>query len=153
MRISRPNAKAFLKSLKFQLYIALCLGIVTSWQDESSHAQVIFTTPSQRTTQQMTEPIQVTGVKLRQTRKGFEVHLVTKSGQLAVPKPNFEGGNIIVLEIPNAVMALPDGKFFDATQPASGILAVSVLQVEGNRIEVRVKGEKGIPNMYLISGN
>ncbi len=89
-------------------------------------------------------PIQVTGVRLNQTTQGIEVILQTADGQ-ALQSTTREEGNTFVAEIPNAILALPDGKEFRADNPSEGIINVTVIQIADSTIRVNVTGKDAVP--------
>jgi iron complex outermembrane recepter protein len=84
--------------------------------------------------------VQVTGVRINPTSNGVEVILETKDG-IALQAQTRKEGNTIIAEIPNAVLALPDGKNFQAEKPSPGITAIAIVQLEGNRIQIDITGE------------
>ena len=93
---------------------------------------------------------QVTGVQINQTDAGIEVILETSEDVVLQSETRIEA-NTFIAEIPNAVLTLPDGKEFQATNPATGIQSVMVTQGENNRLEVRVIGETVVPVVDLQS--
>lgn len=92
---------------------------------------------------------QVTGVKLNPTDKGLQVILVTPKGQklrsLIAPE-----GNNLVIDVPNAVLALPDKQEFTATNPTAEIAQVKVTPLSANSIRVTITGAKQAPNAEVI---
>jgi iron complex outermembrane receptor protein len=88
--------------------------------------------------------ISITGVKLKPTETGLEVLLETATGVILQPVTRNEG-NTLVVELADAVLELPEGKPFQAENPVAGITAVTVTQVNGDRIQVRITGAAAIP--------
>jgi iron complex outermembrane recepter protein len=86
----------------------------------------------------------ITGVKLNLTATGLEVFLETTSGDVLQPTTRNEG-NTLIAEIDNTLLKLPEGEPFQAENPVAGITAVTVTQVDTNRIQVRITGEAAIP--------
>jgi iron complex outermembrane receptor protein len=94
-----------------------------------------------------TEDVQVTGIRLNPTAAGLEIILDTQDDQaLAVDAiPFTPEGNALIAEIPNAVLALPKGKSFQAVNPTADIAQVSVEQRTTNSILIRVAGNTAPP--------
>ncbi|MBW4551776.1 MAG: TonB-dependent siderophore receptor [Aphanocapsa sp. GSE-SYN-MK-11-07L] len=90
--------------------------------------------------------VQVTSVKLEQTESGLEIELETAEGKpLQVDATKFRAeGNSLIAEIPNAILALPEGQAFTAENPTADITTVQVVQ-EGSQIRVRVVGKEALP--------
>jgi iron complex outermembrane receptor protein len=90
--------------------------------------------------------VQVTGVKLERSETGLDIVLETAAGkplQVDATKFRREGNNLIA-EIPNAVLALPQGQTFVADNPTADIARVQVVQRSGN-IRVSVAGNNALP--------
>jgi iron complex outermembrane receptor protein len=58
-------------------------------------------------------------------------------------------GNALVLEIPNAALALPEGGPFEQFGPAPGIALVSVTNEPGDRVRVAITGGDGPPSVSV----
>jgi iron complex outermembrane receptor protein len=91
--------------------------------------------------------IQVTGVVVNAAATGLEITLET-SEPLEAPTPSVVG-NALIADIPNAVLALPEGEEFQATNPAEGIALVSVTRLPNNRVRVAVTGVDAPPTASL----
>ncbi|WP_143845476.1 TonB-dependent siderophore receptor [Nostoc sp. T09] len=94
----------------------------------------------------------VTGVKVNSTDKGIEVILESANAEALKPVNNNQG-NSFIADIPNAVLALPNGGNFTQNNPAPGIVSVSVTQANTNTLRVTVIGEGGLPNTELFDGD
>ncbi len=94
----------------------------------------------------------VTGVKVNSTDKGIEVILESANAE-ALKTVNNNQGNSFIADIPNAVLALPEGKPFNLNNPAPGIVSVSVTQASANVIRVTVTGEGGLPSAELFDSD
>jgi len=94
------------------------------------------------------EVVQVTGVQVNPTNKGVEVILQTTQGKALQPV-TLTLGRSYIANVPNAVLALPQGGEFRQDNPASGITRVSVTQTAANSIRVTVTGEAGVPTSEL----
>ncbi|WP_414527693.1 TonB-dependent siderophore receptor [Nodularia chucula] len=96
--------------------------------------------------------IQVTGVKLGQTDKELEVILETTGSDQLQPVSKSEGNNFIV-DIPNSQLNLPSGSEFRQENPADGITAVTVTNIDANTIRVIVTGETSLPKVELFDSD
>jgi iron complex outermembrane receptor protein len=84
---------------------------------------------------------QITGVNLNATADGIAIVLET-SGELT-PTTSVVG-NALIVDIPNAVLALPEGNEFQAANPAEGIALVSITP-RGDGIRVAITGSEAPP--------
>lgn len=88
---------------------------------------------------------QVTAVQLNQTESGFNVVLATATGE----RPQIftsKQGNVLVADIINTQLRLPQGNSFRQDNPAPGIASVIVTQVSPNSIRMVVAGITNPPN-------
>lgn len=115
--------------------------------------QPVFTTVREWLAQDaQPNPIQITEVRLNPTEQGLEVILETVDGGLPAPAPT-TAGNKTIVEIPNAVLALPDGQGFQSSDPEDGIASVSVTQLNETTVRVVVAGtEKAAAVQVRSSG-
>jgi iron complex outermembrane recepter protein len=102
--------------------------------------------------------VQVNGVRVVPTVDGLEVILETSAGVLSAPIAASDSppdGNTEpttwIADIPNAVLALPDGRPFEANDPADGITAVNLTQKDATTIRVTVTGVDGAPTATVKS--
>ncbi|BAY67835.1 TonB-dependent siderophore receptor [Anabaena sp. FACHB-709] len=93
--------------------------------------------------------VQVTGVKVTNTDKGIEVTLESSKPEALRPVIKSAENNYIA-DVPNAVLALPEGKEFSIANPVSGIVSVIVTQADANTVRVTVTGETGLPTAELF---
>jgi len=84
---------------------------------------------------------QITDVRLDATADGIELVLET-SAELTTSSSVV--GNALIVDIPNAVLALPDGEEFQAASPAEGIALVSVTSL-GDGVRVAITGSEAPP--------
>jgi iron complex outermembrane recepter protein len=102
---------------------------------------------------------QVVGVKLQPTASGLVVILETDTAAAVLEATTTSAGNTLTAELMNVVLSLPNGLAFEADNPAAGISAVTVTQLDGNgqsstrgsRIQVQVIGENSPPNVEVRS--
>jgi iron complex outermembrane recepter protein len=96
--------------------------------------------------------VQVTGVKLERTESGLEIILETADGKpLQVDANQFRTeGDSLIADIPNAVLALPEGQPFIANNPTEEIAMVQVGQQDVSSIRVSVTGNDGLPTEEVI---
>lgn len=83
--------------------------------------------------------VPITGIRLSATDAGVEVILETADGQLSEPSTSVVD-NTLIVEIPNAVLALPDSNEFQQTNPAEGITLISINNLMNNRARVAITG-------------
>lgn len=96
-----------------------------------------------------TSIVKITDVKVNSTDKGIEVILSTANAKSLQPVGKNQGNSLIV-DIPNAVLALTDEKDFQVENPAEGITSVSLTQVDENNIRLTVMGKSGVPKVELF---
>ncbi|WP_410503798.1 TonB-dependent receptor plug domain-containing protein [Leptolyngbya sp. 7M] len=88
---------------------------------------------------------QVISIQLNGTETGLELVLETAEGQLTDPVTSVVG-NALIADIPNAVLALPDGEEeFQQANPIEGIALVSVTSLPDNRVRVAITGVDAPP--------
>lgn len=87
--------------------------------------------------------VQITGVQINPTETGFEIRLETASTQPPAITTSVVG-NALIADIPNAVLALPEGDEFQAANPVEGIALVTVTP-RGTGVRVAVTGVDGPP--------
>ncbi|MBW4549537.1 MAG: TonB-dependent siderophore receptor [Aphanocapsa sp. GSE-SYN-MK-11-07L] len=102
--------------------------------------------------QEPSAAIQVTAVKLNRTETELEIILETADGKaLQVDASKFiTENNALIAEIPNAVLALPDGQAFQADNPASDITKISIEQQSPSNIRITVSGDKTLPKTDVV---
>ncbi|MEO0842892.1 MAG: TonB-dependent siderophore receptor, partial [Cyanobacteria bacterium J06643_5] len=96
-----------------------------------------------------TSIVKITDVKINSTDKGIELILETANAKSLQPVGKNQG-NSLIADIPNAVLALTDGKDFQVKNPVEGITSVSLTQVDENNIRLTVMGESGVPKVVLF---
>ncbi|NJK51695.1 MAG: TonB-dependent siderophore receptor [Leptolyngbyaceae cyanobacterium SU_3_3] len=91
--------------------------------------------------------VQVTNVKLEPTATGLDIVLETAEGKpLQVDATKFRReGNSLIADIPNAVLALPQGQPFVTDNPTADIATVQVVQQDAGNIRVSVAGNNALP--------
>jgi iron complex outermembrane receptor protein len=94
-----------------------------------------------------TTPVQVTDIKIERTETGIDITLETADGKpLQVDANQFRTeGNILIADLPNAVLALPDRQPFQATNPTADITQVRVEQATVNSIRITIFGDNAPP--------
>ena len=88
--------------------------------------------------------VQIIDVRVEETEAGLQIVLETAEGELAAPTPQTVG-NALIADIPNAVLALPEGDLFEAFGPAEGIALVSVTNEPGDQVRVAITGTDAPP--------
>ncbi|MEO0517530.1 MAG: TonB-dependent siderophore receptor [Cyanobacteria bacterium P01_A01_bin.116] len=86
---------------------------------------------------------EITGVQVNVTDTGFELMLETDG---TLPEPfTSTTGNALIIEIPNVVLALPEGEPFQQFSPVEGIALVQVSNVAGDSVEIAITGADAPP--------
>ncbi len=94
---------------------------------------------------------QITAVRIETTEAGLQLVLETAEGrELATPVTQTVG-NALIADIPNAVLALPEGGAFEQFAPAEDIALVSVTNEPGNRVRVAITGTDAPPVAQISS--
>ncbi|MBF2026674.1 MAG: TonB-dependent siderophore receptor [Oscillatoriales cyanobacterium C42_A2020_001] len=91
--------------------------------------------------------VRVTNVKIDRTDSGIDITLETADGKpLTVDASKFRvEGNSLIVDIPNAVLALPDAKPFEVANPTTDITAIRVIQQDANSIRISIVGTEAAP--------
>jgi iron complex outermembrane receptor protein len=76
------------------------------------------------------------------------VVLETSEGELSALATETVG-NALIAEIPNAVLAVPEGDSFEQFDPAEGIALVSVTGLPGDRVRVSITGTDTPPEAQV----
>ncbi|AFZ31254.1 type II and III secretion system protein [Gloeocapsa sp. PCC 7428] len=95
---------------------------------------------------------QVTAVRLNPTNRGLNVILETAAGD----RPQIftsSRGNALVADIINTQLRLPQGNSFRQDNPAPGITAVSVTQLDRNSVRLVVVGSTSTPTSQPAAKN
>ena len=103
--------------------------------------------PSRASRIAQVEPIEITRIQVEETATGFTLQLVTE-GELTTPATSITG-NAVIVDIPNAVLQLPDGDEFLASNPADGIVLVNVTNLPDNRVQIAITGADAAPNLEI----
>jgi len=88
--------------------------------------------------------VQITGVRLEPTETGLSIVLETPEGDLPTPTTQTVG-NALTADIPNAVLALPEGEMFEQFGPVEGIALVSVMNLPDGGVRVSITGTDAPP--------
>ena len=120
---------------------------------EASHTPVRPSPPPAVTVEEWLTQIaqadiaQITAVEITATENGASVNLVATA---ALPEPETSVvGNALIVDIPNAVLALPEGREFQQANPAAGIALLSVTELPNNRVRVSITGADAVPEVTL----
>ncbi|MEM9503920.1 MAG: TonB-dependent receptor plug domain-containing protein, partial [Cyanobacteria bacterium P01_E01_bin.43] len=92
--------------------------------------------------------VQIIGVRLDETAAGLQIILETAEGELTAPTTTVSG-NALIAEIPNAVLALPEGGEFQQFEPAGGIALVQITELPDDRVQVVITGTDAAPVVEL----
>ncbi|MBD2314383.1 TonB-dependent receptor [Desertifilum sp. FACHB-1129] len=91
---------------------------------------------------------QITNIQLNPTAQGVEMVLETLNLPLASPIVSVVD-NTLIIEIPDAALALPGGSEFRAERPAPGIVAIEATPSTGNGVQIRLIGETSAPTVQV----
>lgn len=94
--------------------------------------------------------IRVTGVELYETDTGLELVFTTPDAQSLKPTTTTVG-NVVVTDIPNVVLEIPDSKEFRFEKPTAGITLVTVTNLGGDRIRVEITGQDAPPKTAVTT--
>ena len=119
----------------------------------TSAQQLLVQLPTPQTTPAPTIT-QITGVKANPTEKGVEVILQTTQGE-KLQLINRSAGNNFITDIPNTQLSLPSGEGFTfrSEKPFTGIIEITVTNIDANTVRVTVVGEKALPTVELFDDN
>ena len=92
--------------------------------------------------------VQITEVRVETNETGLQVILETAEEDLAAPAIEAVG-NALIVEIPNAVLALTDGDAFEQFGPTEGIALVSVTNLPDGRVRVSITGTDAPPQAQV----
>ncbi|MEL6929141.1 MAG: TonB-dependent hemoglobin/transferrin/lactoferrin family receptor, partial [Cyanobacteria bacterium J06600_6] len=92
---------------------------------------------------------EVTRIEVQETDGKLEVILKTVTGQKLVPLMMPDGNNL-VLEIPDAILALPEGEPWSKLNPLPGITRVTAQQLDETMIRIAIAGEKATPTAKVV---
>lgn len=130
---------------------------MSRWVDESNHSIHLSTHPSLHSSTpqpattvadwlaQINEfSVQITEVRLNPTDTGLEVVIATREGD----QPTFTTsviGNALIIDIPNATLALPGGESFQAVNPVEGVAFLDVTSLGAPGVRVAITGTDAPP--------
>lgn len=97
------------------------------------------------------EVVEITGIQLEETAAGVSLRL-EMDGVLADPEP-VVNGNAAIADIPNAVLSLPGGGDFFASNPAEGIALVNVTNLPDNQVRIAITGTDAPPVVTISPGS
>lgn len=158
LMLSEP-ASAQTKQIEKQIYIDKQKTSVEKKTEKSisnilqlNKIQLPKTSASYLLTQENTTPaiVQITGVRLQQVNNNLEVVLETSQGNLLQPTTKVDG-NTLIADIQNAVLSLPTGGDFQTSNPIEGIASVTVSQLNGNQVVLRITGVDTAPTVRFAN--
>ncbi len=94
--------------------------------------------------------VEITTVQVEDAADGFRLQLATTS-QLATPATSVSG-NIVTVNIANAILKLPDGENFVANAPATGIASVNIINLPDNQVRITITGTDAPPTLTVNAG-
>ncbi|NEQ20894.1 MAG: TonB-dependent siderophore receptor [Microcoleus sp. SIO2G3] len=109
-----------------------------------SEAESAATTVDEWLTQiAQAEIVEITNIQLEETADGFMLRLES-IGELVASEPLITG-NAAIANIPNAVLRLPDGDEFFASNPTEGIALINVTNLPNNQVQIAITGTDAPP--------
>lgn len=93
---------------------------------------------------------QITGINLKPVDNGVSLKLKTSSSK----RPQVfttKRGNVLVADIINSQLKLPEGNSFTQENPAPGIALVTINQLDANSIRILVTGTENVPNSLPVT--
>ena len=135
-----------------RLFLRICATGLTAFSLLSSaHASAQPLDPESSVAQPITSPIaqsssltEITNIQLEPTETGVDVILETDNGPLLLPSPTVDG-NSLVIDVPNARLALPDIETFEDDNLATGITLINVSQLGTEQVRILVVGTETAP--------
>ena len=119
------------------------VGILESRGEEVQERQPA-TTVAEWMAQVEASRLRITGVQIQETEAGLEIVLETANGELADLRMQ-RVDNAAIADIPNAVLAWPDGDSFEQFDPAAGMTLVSVTNETDGHVRITITGTDVAP--------
>ncbi|WP_439343044.1 TonB-dependent receptor plug domain-containing protein [Vacuolonema iberomarrocanum] len=98
--------------------------------------------------------VTITGVRVDETEADLQIVLDTAGGELSAPSTQTVG-NALIVEIPNAVLDLPESELFEQFDSATGIALIRVTNMLNGRVQVSITGTDAPPQaeVSIEAGN
>ncbi|NEQ80729.1 MAG: AMIN domain-containing protein, partial [Moorea sp. SIO2I5] len=101
-------------------------------------------------TQPVVAASQVSAIRFNQQGNELELKLETKGGNERPQIFAVNQGNVLVADLVNTQLSLPQGTNFRETNPLPNISAVAVKELDDNRVRVTIRGTDKLPISSLI---
>ncbi|EGJ29722.1 MULTISPECIES: type IV pilus secretin family protein [Moorena] len=101
-------------------------------------------------TQPVVAASQVSAIRFNQQGSELELKLETKGGNERPQIFAVNQGNVLVADLVNTQLSLPQGTNFRQTNPLPNISAVAVKELDDNRVRVTIRGTDKLPISSLI---
>jgi iron complex outermembrane receptor protein len=118
--------------------------LATNIRSSASPEQPPATTVTDWLAQIEASLVQITDVRIDSAASGLSILLETTGGELTSPTTKVDG-NALIVTVPNAVLALPNGGDFEEFTPAEGVALVSLTNRSGNQVQVVITGTDAPP--------
>ena len=92
--------------------------------------------------------VQITDIQLNPTETGVDIILVTESGMLPVPQTTTVG-NALIVEIPNATLALSGDDELQVFDPVEGIVLIQAVTLAGQIVQLSITGTDALPGLEV----
>jgi len=99
---------------------------------------------------QTIEIIEINDIQIKENEAGLEIVLVTEAETFpALQRETL--GNTLIVEIPNAVLRLPEDQEFLVRTPIEGIALVKASNLSNNRVQINISGIDALPTVNQIT--
>jgi iron complex outermembrane receptor protein len=95
-------------------------------------------------------PVTVTGVRLEPAATGIEI--ILEAGGAIAPSSFQTTGNALIVDIPSATLALPEGQGFQQASPTADIAFISVTQLSDDQVRLAITGVDAPPKAEVQPG-
>jgi len=95
------------------------------------------------------EIVEIRGIKLEPSETGLQIIIETESLSTLQPLI-YTQENTLIIEVLDAVLALPDGEEFRAENPSDEISEIRATPLDNNGVRITVMGKTGIPTAQVV---
>ena len=92
--------------------------------------------------------VYITDIQLNPTETGIDIVLVTEAGGLPVPQTE-TAGNVLTIEIPNAVLALSGDDELQVFDPVEGIALIQAITLTEQVVQLSITGTEALPGLEV----
>jgi iron complex outermembrane recepter protein len=88
--------------------------------------------------------VEITAIQITETEAGTQLVIETASGEVLTPTSSTVG-NALIVDLPNAVLALDDEAGYEAFSPAEGIAYISATALDERTVRIAITGTDAAP--------